>query len=167
MKWSFLSGDMNFEDYGGKFVSPPLNNVEFYYWLVLDVLNWENAVGEREAGEIDGTHNVTLSAVAPSECPVDALQSAIDSCGCENVDIDDPLILVELLHSYGIYATIWEKDGKLKDLLREGKEKAEIMGVTLFGFAMDCPQNAIGATGWDWLRGRSSRHNQGEFPTKK
>lgn len=157
MKWSILSGDVNWETYGGKLVSPPQNNGEFDYWLVLEVIEWEEAVGEHEAAEIDGSHNVCLSVVAPSECPEADLQSAFESCGwgeganCE-IEWDNPLMLVELLHSYGIAAHVWSADGNLRDLLREGKKQA-VQAEFLFGFAMDRPQNALGATGWDWLRG--------------
>lgn len=152
MKWSFLSGDMNWEDHGGKFISPPQSNGEFTYWLVLEVLNWEEAVGEREAADIDGDHNVSLSVVAPSECPVAELKSALESCGCEDMEIDSPLMLVEILHSYGVHAQVWNADGRLKDLMREGKKKATETEF-LFGFAMDKQQNQIGATGWDFLQG--------------
>lgn len=152
MKWSILSGDINWETYGGKLVAGPFDNGDFAYWLVLDIVNWAEAVGEDEASEIDGTHNVTLSVVAPSECPADQLQGAIDSCGWEEMELDSPLALVWLLHDYGIFASVWNENGSLKDLLRQGKQEAKTCEF-LFGFYLDRPQNAIGSTGWDLLRG--------------
>jgi hypothetical protein len=156
MKWNILSGDVNWETYGGKLVSPPQSNGEFTYWLVLDVLEWEQTVGEREAAEIDGTHHVSLCVVAPSELGEDKMRSALRNCGWDGGDgpeIDDPLMLVDILHSYGTYATVWQADGGLRDLLREGKQQAEITSGIMFGFQMDQPQNRIGADGWDFIRG--------------
>jgi len=152
MKWSFLSGDGNWEDHGGKFISPPQSSGEFTYWFVLEVINWEEAVGEREAADIDGNYNVSLSVVAPSECPIADLKNAMESCGLEDMEIDSPLMLVEILYSYGIHANVWNEDGCLKDLMQKGKQKA-IEAEFMFGFAMDKHQNAIGATGWDFLQG--------------
>ncbi len=157
MKWSFLSGGVAWETYGGKLVTGPFDNGDFRYWLVLDILNWEESVGTQEAAEIDGTHNVSLCVVAPSECPATELQSAFESCGWEDMEVDNSLVLVELLHSYGIFATVWSKTGSLKDLLRRGKNKAEETEL-LFGFAMDRFQNGMGATGWDFIRGDTIGH---------
>lgn len=153
MKWSVLSWGVAWEHYGGKLVAGPFDNGDFAYWFVLDIINWAEAVGEDEASEIDGTHNVTLSIVAPSECSADELQGAIDSCGWEGMELDSPLTLVELLHSYGIHASIWSENGSLKDLLRKGKQEADHCERSTFGFDMDRSQNAIGSTGWDFLRG--------------
>jgi hypothetical protein len=154
MKWSILSGDINWETYGGKLVAGPFDNGEFQYWFVIEVIEWADAVGEREAAEIDGTHNVCLSVVAPSQCPAKELQSAFDSWGiADNNTIDSPLALVDLLHGYGISAVVHDDNGSLKGLLRLAKQEAEICECFAFGFKMDAPQNAIGSTGWDLLRG--------------
>ncbi len=153
MRWRILSGDVNWETYGGKLISPPQNNGEFDYWLVLEVNEWEAVVGEREAAEIDGTHNVSLSVVVPSECPTEDYVRAFDSCGWEGMEVDHPEMLVNLLHSYGIRATIWDENGNLRDLLRDAKRQADITAGITFGFAMDCPQNRMGATGWDTIQG--------------
>ena len=153
MKWSILSGDVNWETYGGKLVAGPFDNGDFQYWFVIEVIEWEEAVGEQEAADIDGTHNVCLSVVAPSECPADELQSAIDSYGWEGMEIDNPLILVELLHGYGIKAVVHNDNGSLRGLLRLAKQEARVCEAFTFGFVMDTPQNAIGSTGWDCLRG--------------
>jgi len=39
MRFKFLTGDVNWETYGGKWVSPKLNNGDFDYWLVLEFVN--------------------------------------------------------------------------------------------------------------------------------
>jgi len=47
MKFKFLTGDIDWITYGGKFVSERLDSGLFNYWLVLDFLNLE------EAGALD------------------------------------------------------------------------------------------------------------------
>jgi hypothetical protein len=154
MKWSILSGDVNWEDHGGKFVAGPFDNGDFQYWFVIEVFDWESMVGEREAADIDGTHNVCLSVVAPSECSADSLQSAFDSYGIDGGDmIGCPMALVDLLHGCGIRAVVHDDNGSLKGLLRLAKQEARVCESIMFGFKMDAPQNAIGSTGWDLLRG--------------
>lgn len=153
MKWSLLSGDIEQETYGGKLVAGPFQNGDFAYWLVIEVIEWAEAVGEREAAEIDGTHNVCLSVVAPSECSGKELDSVIRCCGWEGMDLDGPLEVVELLHDYGVRAIVHDDNGSLKGLLRLAKQEARICEAFTFGYRMDAPQNAIGSTGWDLLRG--------------
>jgi hypothetical protein len=153
MKWSILSGDVNWETYGGKLVAGPFDNGDFQYWFVMEVIEWEECLGEMELPDVGGTHNVCLSVVAPSECPADEWQGIIDSYGWEGMEIDSPLTLVDMLHDCGIRAVIWDSNGNLKDLLREGKQAARVSECFTFGIDMDHPQNAIGATGWDLLRG--------------
>ena len=155
MKWSILSGDVNWETYGGKLIAGPFDNGDFQYWFVIEVIEWAEAVGEDKAADIDGTHNVCLSVVAPSECPADELQSAFDSCGWEGMEIDSPAILVELLHGHGIRAVVHDDNGSLRGLLRQSKREA-VQAEFLFGFVMDRQQNAMGSTGWDFLRGDST-----------
>jgi hypothetical protein len=154
MKWSILSGDVNWETYGGKLISPMFNNGDFAYWFVIEVMEWAERVGEDEAAEIDGSHNVCLSVVAPSECPPDQLQSAFDSYGWTGDEdfLDDPTAIVDLLHGYGIRAVVGDWNSSLKEGLRLAKREA-VASEFFFGFAMDRPQNAIGSTGCDLLRG--------------
>ena len=47
MRFSFLTGDMNFTRYGGKWISTRRNNGEFDYFFVVELLNWRETVGER------------------------------------------------------------------------------------------------------------------------
>jgi hypothetical protein len=59
----------------------------------------------------------------------------------------------EMLADYGVAATLYEGSGNnQRAVLRAAREKlAEID--FMFGFAMDRPQNALGATGWDRIKG--------------
>ena len=147
MKFKFLAGDINWKTYGGKFVSKKLNNSQFDYWLVIEVLNWK----EREA---PATYNVSLKAVSPSEAGKKNIEAACECYGVEE-DIEklNPLVIVEALASYGVAALLWNKDGNnLKVLLKEAHKEADLSSM-LFGFYMDRPKNKIGSTGWDFIKG--------------
>ena len=64
MRFSFLTGDMDFTTYGGKWISTRQSNGEFDYYFVIELLNWRETVGEREAPP--ETYNVSLSVVSPA-----------------------------------------------------------------------------------------------------
>lgn len=153
MHFRLLTGDVNWRDYGGKFISRKLNNGDFDYWLVMEIVNWPEAIGEREASELGATYNVTLSAVSPAEAGADNLRSAMQCCGIDETPTD-PITQVELLHEYGISSPVWSENGNnLRRLMRESRRHADTMGDMLFGFAMDAPKNRLGTTGWECLRG--------------
>lgn len=151
MKFKILSGDVNWRDYGAKWISPKLNNGEFDYWLVLEFTNMDEACGRDNEGK--PKYVVSLSAVSPQEAGPDNLKKAFDCCGMPEEAKNDPLAQVEALHSYGIAAHLWQSEGKnAHKLLREAKRQA-IPVSGLFGFYMDAPENKIGSTGWEFIRG--------------
>lgn len=153
MQFKMLIGDINWRVYGGKFVSKRLNNGEFDYWLVLEVINMWEATGD-ESGD---QYAVQLLSVSPEQVKSDDLNRAFESCGLSSGDFDlnNPLIQVEALAEYGVYATLWSNTGNnIKSLLREAHKQANLSNM-LFGFYMDRYQNRIGQTGWDVIRGQS------------
>jgi len=103
--------------------------------------------------EMPAEYSVDVLAVSPSAAGKDNCEKALD---CIGVDRDYPItedVLLDALLSYGTYATLWSKTGNNKrGLLRKAKENATALNM-MFGFAMDAPQNRIGATGWDFIAG--------------
>jgi len=159
MKFKFLTGDINWQDYGGKFISKKLNNGDWNYWLVIEVINWQDAVGEREAKEVDAKYNVCLSAVSPQAAGEENLHRAFKCHGMEGeseheVELrKDPIVQVECLHGYGVSAPLWQADGNnLSKLMKEARKQAQ-QSEFLFGFYMDGSKNRIGNTGWDFISG--------------
>jgi hypothetical protein len=151
MRFRFLVGDMNWETYGGSFVSRRLNNGEFDCWLVLEVIPSEEDASPR--------YQVSLNVVAPSQCPLAEQQAALRSWGMADEDLEvffrrfGDLGWVEILHSYGVRAQLWAQSGNnLRQLLRTARQEADKVEM-LFGFYMDRPQNALGANGWDLIQG--------------
>lgn len=150
MRFTFLTGDTNWMDYGGKWISSKLNNGDWDYWLVLELLNWHDAIGEDES---PAKYHVELSAVAPSALSAGTMAQVIRSCGWEGMP-DNELAKVEICHSYGVKAVLHSADGNnARKLIQEAKAAAKIQGDFLFGFAMDRPQNRIGNDGWDFISG--------------
>lgn len=158
MRFKFLTGDVNWNEYGGKFVSKKLNNGEFDYWLVLSVVNMHEATGNYQQDR----YNVTIEAVSPQQAGKDNLDEAFGSCGFSDEDLErlenNPLAQVEALSDYGIFAVLWQKSGNNIDkLMREARKQARICVSFTFGFWMDRPGNRIGQTGWDLIQGQSVR----------
>ena len=157
MRFSFLTGDMDFTTYGGKWISTRQNNGEFDYFFVVELLNWRETVGEREAPP--ETYNVSLSVVSPQEAR-DKVGAALDCCGISAAMLETATrngyrdhALVEALYSYGVHTPVWSKDGNnWRALFREARQEAD-SAATLFGFYLDRPVNRIGTTGWEALRG--------------
>ena len=115
MKFSFLTGDVNFTRYGGKWISTRQSNGEFDYFFVVELLNWAETVGEREAPP--ETYNVSLSVVSPHEAK-DKIGAALDCCGITEEMLATAtekgyrdMALVEALHAYGVHTPVWSKDG--------------------------------------------------------
>lgn len=152
MKFKQLSGDINWQEFGGKFVSKKLNNGDFDYWLVLDVINMHEATGD----ESQDKYYVSLLAISPSQVSQKEKDSAISSCGWDADNYND-LAMVEILSSYGIFACLWQdSSNNITQLMKDARHEAELSSM-LFGFYMDRQENRIGQNGWDLIRGQDIR----------
>jgi hypothetical protein len=134
-----------------KWISPRLNNGDWDYWLVIELMDWYDTVGKNES---PAHYHVNLSVVVPSQAPALTMAQLVkdlpDSL-CDNIHA-----IVEALHSYGLGAPIWQENGnKSKALLTACKRFANMEASLLFGFIMYRPINAVGATEWDWIKGRT------------
>ena len=150
MNFRFLTGDVNWVDYGGKFISKKLNNGDFDYWLVLDFINMHEATGE----ETQDKYVVQILSVSPQEAGEEHVKSAFRCIGFDKEPKDTSDIeRVLALSEYGIYATIWSSSGNnASKLIREAHK--QILPITsLYGFYMDKRENLIGNTGWDFIKG--------------
>src|SRR5262245_8715313 len=154
LHFRFVSGDTNWMDYGGTFLSKPLTNGEFTYYLALIVTNWVDAVGRKEAHERGVTYNVELVSVSPEQArPTQAMAEARKSCGYDSTEALSPLQEVDALLSCGVYAPLWSEEGNnIRSLLKRGREKAETVTL-LYGLFMARRVNLIGTTGWQAQRG--------------
>lgn len=141
VRFKFLSGDMDWKTYGGKFVSNRLNNGEFDYWLVINVINCLDSV--------------EIQAVSPDSVSREDKDRAISSCGWDSLDESNPLDMVQVLSEHGIFAQLWESSGNnIAKLMQAARREAQLIEM-LFGFYMDRPENQIGQDGWGLIRGES------------
>lgn len=132
------------------YISNRQNNGEFDYWLVLTLVVWAEAVGDREAEEIGATYNLTLCVVSPQQAGEDNVEQAMDGWDQETPTEEQK---AAALAEYGVYAQVWNKNGNnLRALLQEGHKEAGLVQM-LFGFYMDRRVNQIGTTGWEALKG--------------
>ena len=130
-------------------MSNKCNNGDFDYYIILEFMNWEETCGERNNNM---KYHVDLSCVAPSQVGVDAFARAADCCGMDPASDWEEVQKVEMLHSYGIMAHLWQANGNnIKKLLQAAKKEAQLCEM-LFGFYMDKAQNRCGSTGWEFLR---------------
>ncbi len=148
MNFTALSGDLDWAEYGGKFISKKLNNGDFDYWLVMVVDNMN---------EIDNNppykYLLSLNAVSPFEAGDGKIRDALESLGLEHETNLTDYMKVEALIEYGISATLWSDGGNnLRELLKEAHKQASL-SESLFGFYMDKRENMIGSTGWDFIKG--------------
>lgn len=151
VRFTFLTGDVNWLDYGGKWISQVLNNGEFDFWLVRELVNMEDACGNTS----NGKYLCTLSVVSPSEFK--DFDAAFRSCGWEDMTPENlsDKDKVEIIHSYSGGSQEWSDYGSnYKKLFQQCKEEAEQI-LMLFGFYLDRPHNGLGDSGWDRLKGTS------------
>lgn len=150
MNFKFLTGDCDWQKYGGKFISKRLNSGDWDYWLVYEVINMEEACGEKG-------YNVSLFAVSPEAAGIHNFVKACQSLGFSG-EVPEHFYTdvgkVEVLCNCDIKAQLWTGNGNnLSKLIKEVHYKAEGISGIFFGMMMDSPQNSIGSTGWDLIAG--------------
>jgi len=158
MRFKFLTGDIDWQTYGGQFISKKLSaGEEFDYWLVMEVINLE------EAGcDEDGfTYGVGLGAVAPELISADVIQDRLDQFDADWVneyfkklgDREQHEILVAELHAYGSYGTLsWEEGNNLRELMKEARARADHIAAHPWRYFNDVA-NQLGSTYLDFMRG--------------
>jgi hypothetical protein len=155
VRFKFLTGDSDYTTYGGKWISNVQNNGEFDYYFVIELINWRESVGERDAPK--EKYNVSLSVVSPQQAGEQNIKTAFECGGLDNEMLSNaqsPLaeIQVEALHAYAGGVPIWSANGNnFAVLMKQAHEEAGNASC-LFGFYLDKIVNGIGETGWERLK---------------
>lgn len=149
VRFSFFTGDCNFTQHGGKWLS---NEQEFeggHYFLGIELTNWEDATGEPGPGKT--VYNLSLVIVPhPLEVEPSRLSQALNSCGPM---VEEPSIemMVAALWDYGtscpvreVYTCNWRAG------MQQLKKTA---GELDYKSAMERPVNRIGSTGRECMEG--------------
>lgn len=154
MKLKFLTGDINWREYGAKWISPRQHNGDWPYWLVVEFINWKDTTGEKFNGN---KYAVTISAISPEAAGIDNLHKATEYCGVDEIPEDDESKVL-LLSDYGVQAQLGVLNGNnANDLMKQARKECEIITSVAFGFEMDKIKNDLGATGWDLIKGNPLR----------
>ena len=133
------------------FIAVKFNNGEFDYWLVVNFINWEEVSGEKKPKYV-----VEIKAVSPQQAGKKNLKDAFESFGVEDekeIKKADDEKKVYILSEYGISARVYSAEGDNADKLLEEAKKQVPLITGMFGFYMDSPQNRMGNTGWDFIKG--------------
>lgn len=162
-KYKFLSGDVNWKQYGGKLISKKLNNGDWDYYLVMEIINMHDATGDEDQPR----YNVSIQAVSPTAA-AEKLDAALGCCGIEtDIESCSDKILVEALSEYGVFAQLWNRSGNnLASLMKEARKESSIIEF-MFGFYMDKRGNGIGQTGWNLIAGQDVIDFFKEHETKR
>jgi len=133
-------------------VSGVENYGDFNFRFAVKIMYLEEYMSEDEVKEY-GKYDVSLLAVSPESAGEENVNKAFESMGIDEEYRSNELVQYESLIEYGIFAVLASVHGNnLGKLLSEINNELKMANM-LFGFYMDRPQNALGATGWDWIKG--------------
>jgi hypothetical protein len=145
--------DKEYDEDGTLLVSKFTIDTEVQIYLVITVMNWHEATGERG----DPEWNITLRAVSPESVTDEAKTSALESSGIDLSeapnDEERTLWLIEALTDYGTTAPIADFYSDDANVAVLAARQEAVLVQSLLGFYMDRPVNKIGSTGWQFIRG--------------
>jgi hypothetical protein len=156
-RFKFWSGDVNYVDYGGTWCwrAGPL---EFHF---IELMNWEDQVGTREAEEVGYTYNVTLKIVHLDELSDQQVVSAIRGMGCEEVlqeletkkdTVGKLRLIAGCAAAYGTFCRGFDENGNnYRELIAEAKRAS--LSWAGDDSILDRPVNRIGQTGRELMKG--------------
>ncbi len=121
-------------------------------YVFVKLWEWEYYVGEDEA---PAKYHCEIIVASPLFVSADKHAQCWESMGLSR-EVWSKLQWRDrawLLAEYGIAATLFQKNGNnAKKLMKAARKELQAINV-LFGFYLDKRQNAIGNSGWDFLRG--------------
>jgi hypothetical protein len=154
-----VGGDIDFLQYGGTFATKKLSNGDFDYWLFVELINMEEATGDTDFDR----YTITIRAVSPTEPSEKTKKSALYTLGLESYENKmhelKPLDMAVILNDDGVGAMIFSDCGNnANELFKIARDECDKIAM-LFGFYMDRQLNAIGNTGWDFIKGEIGFNN--------
>lgn len=146
----YQGGDCNPLGYGGTWMR--LISGTRYHVVRLD--NMDDACGSDNDGHPKYAADLSEVDIASGQ-----LESAIRSCGAEDMDDISPMAMCEMLHSYGAVAPLWKSAGNDGwALVRDGKRESKMLesDTAAYSARMDAtPVNGIGQTAREYASGIS------------
>lgn len=164
MKTYFLTGDCNWQEYGGKWITKKLNNGDFDYWLVIEFINMYEAIGDKTTDK----YTAQITAVSPKAAGWKNIKSALRCCDLKLKDFKPEhkeKIIIEALSDYGLSAPLDSFSGNnYKTVMKKARQSLDCIA-GMFGFFMDGSKNRLGHNGWDFIAGDLSLDNLPDHPT--
>lgn len=147
-KFHFLTGDINFTLYGGKWY----RKVSGTCYHVIELINMWEATGEEDQNK----YHVSLAEIELQNIPTHEIESAWASCGWdESRKPENALQVVEAVHDYGCYAPMGNYNGNnYKNLLKQAKEESYLLDNSDYhSQQLNRPVNMLGSTALEYSQG--------------
>lgn len=99
--------------------------------------------------------HASIVACGPDWPSDENLKSGLDTIGMELEEFKGYPIQsqCQMLIETGLFATLWQSGGNNISKLLEASRKELLFLSVFIGFRLDATQNAIGSSGWDFMRG--------------
>lgn len=159
MKFKFLTGDIDWITYGGKFVSKRLDSGLFHYWLVLDFINLEEMGAQDD--EDDATYHCAVQAVAPDLLGFDKIDELLAQMDREwlqqwyyrQSESNRMLLLLEEASTYGYYGLChYEEGNDWRRVIVDAKKRAAHVAQYPWSYWSQIA-NGIGSSVYDVMSG--------------
>jgi hypothetical protein len=147
MKFKFLTGDVNYQDYGGKWISNKQKSIDFPFYYVMELINMHEATGDKNQEK----YAVEMSVYSPEASGDEMLKNAAKCIGMMEEEMITDEMKVAALSDYGCGSPCFSLSGNnYKELLSEARKEVDELDVEA---NLSEPKNGLGATGRDVLRG--------------
>ncbi len=159
MKFDFLSGDVDWCTYGGKWVSERLDSGLFNYWLVLDFLNLEEA-GARDDDD-DAMYHCAIEAVAPDLLGFDKIEELMYTMDLEwleewyyrQSESNRMLLLIDEASIHGYYGPCAFFEGNdWRNTIISARRRAAHVATYPWSY-WNRQANMVGSTVYDFMSG--------------
>lgn len=140
-------GDVNYRQYGGKWY----RKIDDTTYHIIELINMWDATGEEDQSQ----YNVSLAEIDLMNISDDQIKRCVDSCGWLNNDNLSELMVIESIHSYGIYAPMGDWNGNnYKELLKQAREESHLLDDSNYHTSqMNRPVNKLGSTAYEYSIG--------------
>jgi len=144
--WEFLTGDIDYTCYGGKWYK----QIDDVVYHVIELINWHDATGDTD----QPTYNVELQEI---DLSIADIESALNCCGWINDETElNHALVVDSVSSYGQYAPMGNWNGNnYRKLLRQAKNESRFIESDheYHSYMLDRPVNQLGSTACEYARG--------------
>ena len=146
-KFKFLTGDINWQTYGGKWYKQVVSST----YHIIELINMWNATGEEDQDK----YVVELREIDLSHLSEKQIKESVESCGWINEENINTLMVIESIHSYGYGAPMgnWSGNNYSKLLKLARDESNQLSDDDYHENQMNRPVNKLGSTAREYAQG--------------